>query len=155
MTTKKPGPRPEPVELKLLKGNPGRRPLPSGSVAEKPLDTPEPPAYLGPAGRDAWNIYWTHGKPWLAYTDIPLIRRICRLIDRAEAIEAAVDAEGLMHLNGETGRSAVHHSFNTVLGLYSRIADLEASAGFNPSERGRMNLKPATVDPLAEWQAQG
>jgi hypothetical protein len=21
---------------------------------------------------DAWNLYWSHGKAWLAYTDIPI-----------------------------------------------------------------------------------
>jgi P27 family predicted phage terminase small subunit len=48
------GPRPEPTALKILKGNPGRRPL---NLAEpRPRQVaPRPPSHLDPDARREWN----------------------------------------------------------------------------------------------------
>lgn len=44
-TVGKRGPAPEPTKLKILKGNPGRRPL-NTEEPEPPVETPDPPAFI-------------------------------------------------------------------------------------------------------------
>lgn len=47
---------PKPTALKVLEGNPGRRPLPKGEPARK-VSLPAPPRHLDPIGREAWRRF--------------------------------------------------------------------------------------------------
>jgi P27 family predicted phage terminase small subunit len=49
-----PGPPPTPLHLRLLKGNPGRRPLRPEPQPELAPACPEPPPFLGAYARDEW-----------------------------------------------------------------------------------------------------
>jgi hypothetical protein len=51
------GPRPEPSSLKLLKGNPGKRPL-NEREPKPPAGAPEAPAHLDEEARREW-IEWS------------------------------------------------------------------------------------------------
>lgn len=142
-------------ELKVLTGNPGGRPIPASPRGEKPDAIPEPPSKLRRAGKAAWRLYWRHGRMWLAYTDIPAVTRVCKLQDYAAELERRIDAEGIAHRNAETGRSAVHHTVNNLLGLYKAIGDLESALGFNPRDRARLKAEAAgPADPLDSWAAK-
>jgi P27 family predicted phage terminase small subunit len=48
------GPRPEPTALKLLKGNPGKRPL-NAREPKPALARPDPPPHLDDEGRREWD----------------------------------------------------------------------------------------------------
>lgn len=144
---------PKPTELKVITGNPGKRPLRRSPGGTKPSRVPGAPTVLRKAGADAWTIYWTHGRAWLAETDRPLVTRLCRLIDAAADLEAVIDAEGLTHRN-RSRRSSVHHSFNNLLGIYKAIADLESRAGFTPTDRARLEVPAGSGDELDAWEAR-
>jgi P27 family predicted phage terminase small subunit len=49
-----PGPRPMPVALKLLRGNPGKRPLKRGFEPPQPPLPPDPPEFLAGDAREEW-----------------------------------------------------------------------------------------------------
>jgi P27 family predicted phage terminase small subunit len=48
------GPKPIPAQLKLLRGNPGRRPVSDGLRPEQAQDVPEPPPFLIGYAADEW-----------------------------------------------------------------------------------------------------
>ena len=51
-----PGPRPKPTKLKVLAGNPGKRPLPEAEPAPARLDRlPNAPRYLNKWGQGEWR----------------------------------------------------------------------------------------------------
>lgn len=49
------GPPPKPTALKILEGNPGRRPLPEDEPT--PEGHAEPPGWMRPAARKIWDEY--------------------------------------------------------------------------------------------------
>ena len=52
----KPGPPPKPTHLRLLEGNPGRRPMNTFEPQPKPrVKTPPAPKYLGEIGKAEWR----------------------------------------------------------------------------------------------------
>lgn len=146
---------PKPTELKVITGNPGKRPIRRSPAGTKPSRTPAAPVVLRDAGRAAWSIYWTHGRAWLAETDRPLVTRLCRLIDAAADLEAVIDTEGLTwKRTRRSPRSSIHHSFNNLLGIYKAIADLESRAGFTPTDRARLEVPAGSGDELDAWEAR-
>lgn len=48
------GPPPQPTVLKVLRGNPGKRPLPENEPKPRPI-APKPPAWLDPEARKEWK----------------------------------------------------------------------------------------------------
>jgi hypothetical protein len=50
-----PGPRPQPIKLRLLRGNPGRRPVPSTFEPPQPPAPPSPPSFLKGYALDEWR----------------------------------------------------------------------------------------------------
>ena len=149
-----PGRPPIPRELKVLRGQaPPSQEKPPGDA---PSTVPEPPDDLGEPGRRAWALYWEHARAWLKWTDLPLVERLCRLADDAAVIRAAVLDEGLTVKNKRTHRSAVHAGYNSMLGVFKAIERLEASLGFSPVDRGRVQDRSEPADDeLAEWIARG
>ena len=153
--SRSPGRPPEQPAMKVLTGNPGKRPIPDSPRGEKPDALPDPPSKLRVAGKRAWALYWRHGRMWLAYTDIPAVSRICRLHDIAATIEAKIEREHWTHQNPETKRSFVHPMLNNLLGVFKAIADLESALGFNPRDRARLKAEAeGPVDPLDAWSRE-
>lgn len=144
---------PTPTELKVLRGNPGRRPIADAPRGAIPAAIPAPPASLGDAGLRAWQLYWEYGRAWLAMTDLPHVERLCFLLDQADEMERVIRNEGLVFLSPRTKRSSPHYLLNNLLGLYKLISELESSCGFTPSDRARMKAAPKEVDALDRWMA--
>lgn len=157
MSRRRPGPQPVAPELTVLRGNPGHRPVSAPSTPKPAAGgaIPRPPASLLAAGRAAWRRYWTGGRAWLGEADFEGVRRLCTLIDIATEVEAAVRAEGFLVKNARTKRSAVHAGFNTMLGIYKAIADLESAHGFPATERGRIKTSSGAGDDIDRWMTGG
>jgi phage terminase small subunit len=49
-----PGPPPTPNVIKLLKGNPGRRPIRAEPAPSRPAEAPPPPTFLAGYACDEW-----------------------------------------------------------------------------------------------------
>ena len=50
------GPKPKPTELKVLEGNPGKRPLPENEPKPAPL-MPDPPEWIDEEAKKFWEKY--------------------------------------------------------------------------------------------------
>jgi len=50
-----PGPRPKPTMLKILQGNPGRKPLNTREPMPDRISAPEPPEHLLPLAKEKWR----------------------------------------------------------------------------------------------------
>ena len=78
------GRRPKPTRLKMLTGNPGKRPLTRTSRGPKPL-SPIVLLELGPVAQREWDrlVGELHA---LTHADQPRSRRACRLLRRLRAL---------------------------------------------------------------------
>ena len=74
----KPGKRPLPTHLKLLRGNPGQRRLPDEPQPEQLPDVPEPPPFITGYAADEWWITGTelHRLGLLTKVDVPALAAI-------------------------------------------------------------------------------
>jgi P27 family predicted phage terminase small subunit len=152
--TLRPGTKPKPTELKILQGNPGRRPIVGKVQGDIPTTIPDAPRHLRVAGKKAWELYWTHGRAWLATTDVPILTQLCEAQDEAERLRLVIRREGLTQQNEETGRSFAHHLYNDLRGLRREIRELWSLCYMTPTDRARANVKTTEIDPLEAWAAQ-
>lgn len=88
------GPAPKPVELKLLEGNRGHRPLQVDQLFRPEVGMPSAPAYLTKEGRKAWRRL---GPELLRYNLLSTIDRdafsqLCQTIGRVELLERSLTA---------------------------------------------------------------
>jgi hypothetical protein len=85
---------------------------------------------------------------------MPVVLQLCRLHDEEKRLRDLINKEGFTQLNEETGRSFVHRAYNDLRGIRREMRELWSACYMTPTDRGRAQVKPLEVDPLAEWQAQ-
>lgn len=136
-----PGPPKHPLELKRLRGNPGKESLPakSDTAALAPADgIPPVPITLQQAGRAVWERLWTAGKAWLSpQTDLDIMTRLCEYHDEREALRAELADTGYL-IPGSMGQARINPLVSALRDIESHMTRLEALCGFNPSDRGRL-----------------
>ena len=139
------GRKPKPTALKILEGNPGKRPLPK--YEPKPKGVPKCPLFLEKAAKKEW-------------------RRIVKELSQIEGMLTAVDqtalaaycqayarwmeAEKVLSEHGTTYQAETKYGFQLMARpevAISRTALQQVRAfcsefGLTPSSRGRMSLKP-------------
>ena len=88
-----PGPRPMPVKLKLLRGNPGRRPVRGAFEPPQPPLPPEPPAFLTGYARQEWNRIATsrHLFGLLREADVMVLAAYCESFKRWKTAVETLD----------------------------------------------------------------
>ena len=119
------GRKPKATVVKLVTGNPGRRPL--NAADPMPTDRPRPPIRMSGRPAALWKRYIAKAW-WLADADSPKAWLWCELQAQAEA-----DPVGF---------------------LSARIAQLRAlgsELGLDPASRARMGTPPASNDPAARF----
>lgn len=86
------GPKPEPAALRLVKGNPGRRPIPE----EPQLDAdgeeaPLPPAFLSKEAVEEWNriVGRLHSTGLMSHADVAALSAYCQAFGRWRQAEEA------------------------------------------------------------------
>lgn len=153
------GPKPKPTHLKVLEGNPGKRPLPQNEPMPVPV-APKPPAWLDPIAKKLWK----HLAPQLE------VLGLLTAVDGA-AFEAAcqnyavwVKCEKYLKENGLTveikktnGTGEEYTSYvqqrpevsigNKALQAFKAFC---AEFGLTPASRTRIDIKPpdAEEDPM-------
>ncbi len=70
---------PKPTRLKILQGNPGRRPLNKNEPRPQPLDLPKPPEHMHQMGKELWNevVPELCRVRLLTRLDLPLLELFC------------------------------------------------------------------------------
>jgi len=93
-----PGPPPQPTNLRILRGNPGKRPIKPEPQPERPAEPPEAPAFLVDYARDEWCrvVGELHRLKLLTILDISSLAAYCTAYARwRRAAEALAKIEGL------------------------------------------------------------
>ena len=148
------GRKPTPHYLRLLRGNPQKKPIKPGLEAERPAKPPEAPAFLGPYAREAWDQLAgeLHKLGCLTALDVAIFSVFCESHGRwRTAVEALNRMDkapnGGLLIRGEGGQPAV----NPLLGVIRRAADTMMKAGsklgLSPAARSRINLPPQPMGP--------
>ena len=146
------GRKPIPTALKLLHGNPGRRPLNRAEPVAPPHDG-TPPAYLTGAAADEWRrlVPELHRLGILSTLDGDALALYCETWARWRQAEAEI-LKGGMVLRGRHGPIP-----SPYVAIASRLAgQLRAPLvefGMTPSARARVKATPAptSADPFAAF----
>ena len=156
-----PGPRPKPTHLKLVTGNPGRRPLPTGE-ARLAAALPTVPPHLSPDALTEWERVARElvDAGLLASLDRAALAAYCQAYARwAQAERALVEMGRRDMLTGglmikTTGGNAIQ---NPLVGIANKAAaDMvryAAEFGMTPSSRTRIQATPPAqeADPSAKY----
>lgn len=149
--------RPEPTRLKILKGNPGKRPL-NGAEPVPPADGIVPPAWLAGAALERWNEL------------LPLLQEV-RLMTRADIGTLAryadtwawwrrcrevIDREGDTLVIRDDHGNEKYRQQRPEVGIVNRLAQqlgrLENEFGLTPSARAGLQSAPHEApDELTEF----
>lgn len=141
-----PGPRPTPTALKLIRGNPGKRPINKDEPKPK-VQTPTCPAHLSKAGRTEWRRI----APLL--TNIGIMTKVDRaaLAAYCQSYARWVEAEKKVAERGEVVKTT---NDNIVINPYLSVANKAmdnmrkflVEFGMTPSSRSRISAEKQDDD---------
>lgn len=151
------GPQPQPTALKILNGNPGKRPL--NRNAPRPKNKPTMPAGMSEPAKAVWvEVIRDYGATGvLTGLDSHILRGYCEAVVRYEHGAALLEASGPLVMGarkGELVKSPMHQVVRDDADLMIRFAD---RLGCTPSARNALAAvkEEDTGDALDRWQAGG
>ena len=120
----------KPIEQKRLLGNPGKRALPSSTIAIPMVEVaPEPHRPLLKYGRELWDKVWQTGATWISpNTDTELLLMTCEMIDERWNLRVKV-----MQTDDSKMRRGLRE-------LDRQIVSNLSLMGFSPSDRSRLGV---------------
>lgn len=143
-----------PNELKELRGNPGKRPLPTPEGHVPAADPAQPPALpdtLQPdgAGSKAWWMIWQHATVWVSpATDMGLVVRYCELLDDRERYRSTDWTQ--VEPDPSKRAKLILRAGSDLLKLESTLLAMEAKLGLTPADRSKIGK--ATVEAASTAQ---
>jgi P27 family predicted phage terminase small subunit len=138
-----------PLEIRKLRGNPSRRPIPNTPQAARLAQPPEPPAWLGPQARQEWIRLSPelHRLGLLTALDLSAFALVCTTM--GHWLECEAELGGMRNdpaypelLNGPMGRMAR---------AYARDA-IRYMAEFGLSPCARMKLRAEPPEDLGKFK---
>ena len=146
---------PKPTALKLLQGNPGKRPL-NKREPRPEAGAPTRPEWLLPEAKREWNriVPELVRMGLLAKIDRASLAAYCQCWARYVEAQKDIETHGAT-FETATGYLAPRPSVGIANQMLQRISALSAKFGFTPSDRGRIvaPLQEAT-DEFSEFLAQ-
>lgn len=135
-----PGPRPEPIALRIFRGNPGRRRIPR--VPQFTTRLSAPPEFLDATAKRVWRelVKSMATVPGLVTAvDAPALALMCQAYADAVGFRAEVAKRGAVVT---TGRGMIRvnpaiAAYNAAVATYLKFA---AEFGLTPSARSRVHL---------------
>ncbi len=151
-----PGPAPESRELRILKGNPGKRPLPPSAPQPRKLDkVPPAPTWLGKEAKREYRRLADvlHPIGLLTSADLPVFHTLCSMYGEMVEARREVEKEGrtiVLHDQGGHPIKAVANPAVTIArNAAQQLRMLAAEFGLTPNARGRMQMS-IDADPVTE-----
>ncbi|KAF1084849.1 Phage terminase, small subunit [Sporotomaculum syntrophicum] len=134
------GPAPKPTHLKVLEGNPGRRPLNKNEPKPKPV-APKCPAWLDKEAKHEWKRVAPELEKLglLTIVDGTALAAYCQAYSRWVAAEKVLTTEGMTY-ETETGYIRQRPEVGIVQKYLNLIKLYCAEFGLTPSARSRMTL---------------
>lgn len=147
-----PGPPPKPTRLKLLQGNPGKRPLPKDEPQPE-IGIPTRPHWLSPEAKREWTrvVPELARLGLLAKVDRAMIAAYCQCW--AMYVEAIrdIDKNGTT-FSTEKGYQGPRPSVAIATKMLEKANQLAAKFGFTPSDRTRLSMPERdSEDPMEEF----
>ena len=151
----KPGRKSTPTVIKALRGNPGRRPL-NHDEPKPAAGVPDPPEWLSPAAREAWQDVVTLFEPMRVLTeaDRMLLELVAVTYTRWRDAEGTIDREGSV-FETSTGYMTPHPAVAMATKARLELRQLLAEVGGTPASRPGLQVQqaPDLDDPFAEFDA--
>lgn len=151
------GPAPKPTVLKLLEGNPGKRPL--NKKEPKPTGAPVLREDMSDASRAVWaRVVDAYGHTGvLTAADGDALRIYCEAVVRYEAAALLLERSGPVVKGARSGdlvRNPLHQIVRDNAALVRAYA---RELGLTPSARSAITdvKTPGAEDPLERWMAGG
>jgi P27 family predicted phage terminase small subunit len=144
----KPGKRPLPTHLKLLRGNPGQRKLPDEPQPEQLPDVPDPPPFITGYAADEWWSTGTelHRLGLLTKVDIPALAAYCYSYGQwrmaAEALGRMQAGDPVMHsmiVKSKFGEAVQNPLVSIVRKHAGDVIRYAAEFGLTPAARSRIS----------------
>jgi P27 family predicted phage terminase small subunit len=141
------GPRPTPTQLKILRGNPGKRRL-NKDEPQPPADGVTMPPHLGLVAAARWGelLPMLQSVRVMTRADVEALARYCDTWEWWLATRAKLKAEGdtypILNDGGEVKYIAQRPEVAIAHKLAQQLRQLEQDFGLNPSARASMNVEP-------------
>ena len=139
------GPPPTPTHLKLLAGNPGKRPINKREPVARP-GAPRCPEWMPPEGRREWHwmVRELRGMKLLSVVDRHALMTYCQTWVRWRAAEEFIAKHGESYpIRDDTGRVRCMQQFPQVATARNHLLILKAyqqEFGMTPSARSRIQI---------------
>jgi P27 family predicted phage terminase small subunit len=144
------GPPPQPTDLRLLRGNPGKRRI-NTREPRPPVTTPSCPRWLSPEAKRAWRETVPVLKEMRILTriDRDALAAYCQAYARWKAAEQFLDQHGEVYpIRDESGKIKYMQAFPQVFIARSALQTLRSyqqEFGMTPSARTRVHEIPDLV----------
>lgn len=151
------GPAPTPAKLRVLRGNPGRRPIPD--APEPTAGLPVVPDGMSDESKAVWErLIRDYGHTGvLTGVDGDALRVYCEAVVRYEYAAAMLEKSGPLVKGARSGELVKNPLHQVVRDNADLIRAFARELGFTPSARSALadvKQKPAE-DPLEKWAAGG
>jgi P27 family predicted phage terminase small subunit len=147
------GRTPQPTNLKVIRGNPGQRPLNSSEPQAPPADL-TPPEVLDEVGLEVWNEMAPLLSRMGVFTqaDRRLLTRYCLLQEQFAHVVKHVRENGMTQLT-QTGYSQLTAEGALFKGLPAELLRIEQQFGMTPAARSTLKVSNAASqeNPLAAF----
>ena len=141
-----PSPKPKPTALKLLAGNPGRRPL---NQREPQFESgiPDKPAWFGPYASEEWDRTVGHlnGQRVFTKNDLGIIVSLCVAYEQFRETHAHITRLGRSYTVTDVSGNTHHKPRPECMRFEAAQREyrtLLAEIGFSPSSRSKVKTLP-------------
>lgn len=141
------GPRPEPTSLKILRGNPGCRPI-NASEPKPPADGIAMPPHLGEVAAARWQelLPMLQAVRVMTRADVEALARYCDTYEWWLAVRVKLKKEGdtypILNDKGEIKYIAQRPEVSIAHKLAQQLRQLEADFGLSPAARVSLKVEP-------------
>jgi P27 family predicted phage terminase small subunit len=141
-----PGPLPKPTALKVLEGNPGKRPL-NTNEPRPPAEAPEAPQWLDTEALAEWNrvVPSLDALGLLTAVDRAALTAYCLAWSLLVGAQVEIVENGIM-VYGQKGERVKNPAIQVQRDATATIKGFCAEFGLTPSARGRMSV-PGSDEP--------
>lgn len=138
------GRTPTPTALKLLRGNPGKRPV-NKDEPQPTQGAPEAPEHLDAEGRKQW-VRWCaelERMRVLTHADREMLAVMCDTWARYIQAKKEVDSSGLL-VNSPNGYAIMNPALSIVNKCTAQLRSFAAEFGLTPAARSRITTNGAS-----------
>jgi P27 family predicted phage terminase small subunit len=141
------GPKPTPTKLKILRGNPGCRPI-NADEPQPPVDGIAMPEHLGEVAAARWGelLPMLQSTRVMTRADVEALARYCDTYEWWLATRAKLKKEGdtypILNDGGEIKYIAQRPEVSIAHKLATQLRQLEADFGLSPAARVSLKVEP-------------